>query len=234
MREVFAREGAAGFAHANTDVFGVSRSTWPVAADARFAFAGALSLTLLLWIPLIVFGSLGTNNKDLGQVEWSFEWLYTFPISSRALFASKMLVYSFLYPVVWVFLLPFLVLVYVSAGTGWAALPMGVAGTIYIALLAGSLITILEVAMRKYFSLSHLKSFQALFTVLGFGSLLIFYACSNSTAIDNLLIRQARSLPVWFVWNPFSLPLTRQSRNQRGYGLLCRNGTETVDRMPCR
>jgi ABC-2 type transport system permease protein len=207
MREVFAREGAAGFAHANTDVFGVSRSTWPVAADARFAFAGALSLTLLLWIPLIVFGSLGTNNKDLGQVEWSFEWLYTFPISSRALFASKMLVYSFLYPVVWVFLLPFLVLVYVSAGTGWAALPMGVAGTIYIALLAGSLITILEVAMRKYFSLSHLKSFQALFTVLGFGSLLIFYACSNSTAIDNLLIRQARSLPVWFVWNPFSLPL---------------------------
>jgi ABC-2 type transport system permease protein len=207
MRDVFAREGAAGFAHANAEVFGVSRSTWPVAADARFAFAGALSLTLLLWMPLVVFSSLGTNNKDLGQVEWSFEWLYTFPIPSHALFASKVLVYSFLYPLVWVFLFPFLVLVYVSAGAGWAALPMGAAGTIYIALLAGSLITILEVVMRKYFSLSHLKSFQALFTVLGYGSLLIFYACSNSTVIDNLLIREARSLPVWFVWNPFSLPL---------------------------
>jgi ABC-2 type transport system permease protein len=207
MRDVFAREGAAGFTHPGSEDFWTSSKTWPVAADAKSVFLAALSLILLLWIPLIVFGSLGTNNKDLGQMEWSFEWLSTFPISARALFTSKLLVYSLLQPLVWVFLLPFLVLVYVSAGFGLAALPLGAAAMLYTALLAGALVTILEVAMRKFLSLSQLKNFQALFTVLGTGSLLIFYACSNSTLIDNFLVRQARSLPAWISWNPFSLPL---------------------------
>jgi len=61
--------------------------------------------------------------------------------------------------------------------------------------------------MRKYLSLSRLKSLQALFTVLGTGSLLLFYASSNSTLIDGFLIRQTRFLPVWATWNPFSLPI---------------------------
>lgn len=207
MREVFAREGASGFTHSSSQGFWVSSNTWPLGQDAKSVFLVALSLVLLLWIPLIVLGSLGTNNKDLGQVEWSFEWLSTFPISTRALFTSKLLVYSLLHPLVWVFLLPFLILIYVSAGCGLAALPLGIAATIYIALLAGSWITILEVAMRKYLSLSHLKNVQALFTVLGTASLLFFYASSNSTLIDRFLVRQARSLPTWITRNPFSLPL---------------------------
>lgn len=207
MREVFAEQGSAGFAHLDSAGFWISRNTWPLATEAKSVFLIALSLVLLLWIPLIVFGSLGTNNKDLGQVEWSFEWLSTFPISVRALFASKLLVYSLLHPLVWLFLLPFLILVYVAAGMGWAALPLGIAGAIYIALLAGALITILEVAMRKYLSRSRLKSLQALFTVIGTASLLIFYSSSNSTVIDGFLVRQARSLPAWATWNPFSLPL---------------------------
>ena len=207
MREVYAQQGSAGFAHTDSGGFWVSKNTWPGGSDAKSVFLIALGLVLLLWMPLIVFGSLGTSNKDLGQVEWSFEWLSTFPISTRALFGSKLLVYSLLHPLVWVFLLPFLILVYVAAGFGWAALPLGMVATIYTAVLAGAFITILEVAMRKYLSLSRLKSFQALFTVLGTGSLLIFYASSNSTVIDGFLVRQAHSLPTWIAWNPFALPL---------------------------
>ena len=207
MREVYAQKGSAGFARVDSGGIWVSRGTWPTDASARSVFLLALSLILFLWIPFIVFGSLGTNNKDLGRVEWSFEWLSTFPISARALFASNLLVAAFLQPLVWVFLSPFLILVYVSAGMGWAAVPFGIGGMIYVALLAGALITLLEVAMRKYLSLGRLKSFQALFTVLGTAALLLFYASSNSTVIDNFLVQQARKLPSWSVWNPFSLPL---------------------------
>jgi ABC-2 type transport system permease protein len=207
MRDVFAREGAAGFTPSNAQPFWVSSRTWPLSQDARSVFLISLSLVLLLWIPLIVFGSLGTNNKDLGQVEWSFEWLSTFPISMRALFASKLLAHAFLHPLVWVFLLPFFILIYVSAGCSLSAFPLGLGATIYMALLAGALVTIFEVAMRKYLSLSHLKNFQALFTVLGSASLLFFYASSNSTLIDSFLVRRARALPTWVTWNPFSLPL---------------------------
>ncbi|MGA7633599.1 MAG: CPBP family intramembrane glutamic endopeptidase [Terriglobales bacterium] len=207
MRDVFARQGADGFTQSNSQTFWVSSHTWPLSQDAKSVFLISLNIVLLLWIPLIVFGSLGTNNKDLGQVEWSFEWLSTFPISTRALFASKLLAHALLHPLVWVFLLPFLILIYVSAGCGLAAFPLGVAATIYITLLAGALVTILEVAMRKYLSLSHLKNFQALFTVLGTASLLFFYASSNSTLIDSFVVREARSLPTWVTRNPFSLPL---------------------------
>ena len=56
-----------------------------------------------------VFLALGVNNNDLSQVEWSFEWLYTFPVSARALFVSKVFAYSFLDQLVWWLLFPFAV-----------------------------------------------------------------------------------------------------------------------------
>src|SRR5258708_3882837 len=121
MREVFAKKGAAGFAASGAPTLHVSAETWPRDGEARNVFLRTLGVVVLLWIPAMVFGSLGTNNKDLGQVEWSFEWLYTFPASARALFASKLFGYSFFNPIAWLFFLPFLILAYVSGGRGWMA-----------------------------------------------------------------------------------------------------------------
>jgi ABC-2 type transport system permease protein len=205
MREVFAKKGAAGFTASSTGAFRVSPDTWPRDAGAKNIFFRVLGLIVLLWIPAMVFGSLGTNNKDLGQVEWSFEWLYTFPASARALFASKIFSSSFFNPIAWLFFLPFLILVYVAGGWGWMAVVIGFTAFVWVLVVVGAVTTICEVVMRKFLSLSQLKNIQALFTVLAMVSLLLAFASSISKPLDDFLIRRASS-GVWS-WNLFSLPL---------------------------
>ncbi|GEM_PF-862003 len=207
MEEIFRYQGVSGFAPAQTDAFHVSAATLPRAPAARAVFIGILSLLFVLWIPLSVSLALGFNNKDLSQVEWSLEWLYIFPVPARALFLSRLLVYSIFDQMVWWLLLPFSLFAFIAAGYGWAAMPLGVAATIYLALLAGSISTVAEVILRKYLSLHRLKNAQALFTVLGTLCLLIFYAAMFSTPIVDLLARIAGSNPVLLACNPIALAL---------------------------
>ena len=207
MHDVFARDGAAGFAPRPRETFWVSSETWPSEAPPNSVFLRSLSLLVLLWMCFIVFGSLGMNNKNLGEVEWKFEWLYTFPASARALFASNLFVYSFLNPLVWLFFYPFLVLIFVAGGYGFAALALGLAVLLYLSVVAGSLCTFLEVALRKLLTLGQLKNVQALFTVLGTASLLLIYASCLSKPLDDFLVARATAMPEFLVWNPFSLPL---------------------------
>lgn len=207
MREVFNEKGAAGFTPLDKNVFWISGHTWPRETQPSSVFFRVLSLIALLWISFIVFGSLGLNNKNLGEVEWNFEWLYTFPASTRALYTSKLFVYSFLNPLVWLFFFPFLVLIYVASGYGFMAIPVGLAALLYLSILAGSLSTFLEVALRKLFTLSQLKNMQALFTILGTVSLLLVYAACLSKPLDDFLVARATSMPWFLTWNPFSLPL---------------------------
>jgi len=207
LHDVFEREGSGGFTVRADATFWVSSSTWPREAKPNSIFLRSLSLIVLLWMPFIVFGSLGLNNKNLGEVEWNFEWLYTFPASARALFSSKLFVYSFLNPLVWVFFLPFLILTFFSSGFGYMAIPVGLVAMLYVSILAGALCTILEVALRKFLSLNQLKNIQALFTVLGTVSLLLIYASSISKPLVDFIVARATAIPAFLVWNPFSVPL---------------------------
>jgi len=216
MRERFSAKGASGFSGAKTALF-VSAATAPPGPEARTVFFRSLSLLLALWIPLIVFLALGVNNNDLGQVEWSFEWLYTFPVSARALFVSKVFAYSFLVQLVWWILFPFAVLVYIAGGSGYAAVPFGFAATLCLAIPAGCISTVVEVALRKFLSLDRLKNAQALFTVLGTVCVLIFYASMFSPAIATMLVHRAASMPELTTWNRFFLPLMVGNPAPRGW-----------------
>jgi membrane protease YdiL (CAAX protease family) len=206
MHKVFDAKGAAGFTASSTRILRVSAQTWPREDPAKGAFLRVLGLVVLLWTLAIAFGALGTNNKDLGQVEWSFEWLYTFPVSARALFASKVFSYSFINPIAWPFFLPLLIMVYVAGGRGWLAVPLAMAAFVWILILVGSICTIGEVVMRKFLSLSQVKNIQALLTVFGMALLLLVIASGVSKPVDDFLVGLAASLK-FLSWNPFSLPL---------------------------
>lgn len=205
MHRAFDQKGAAGFT--DQSQLWISAETWPRGGQPSFIFLRSLSLIVLLWMSFFVFGSLGLNKKNLGVVELSFEWLYTFPVSTRALFASKLFVYSFLNPAVWLLFFPLLVLVYIAAGYGLGAIFPGMAALIYLSVLAGALCTFLEVALRKLLNLSQLKNIQSLFTMLGTTSLLLFFAAFLSQSFDNFLIARAATMPQGLDWNPFTLPL---------------------------
>jgi len=207
MHEVFDEKGAAGFTDRVSEGVWASRGTWPSSAQASSIFLRSLCLIVFLWVSFIVFGSLGLNNRNLGQIEWNFEWLYTFPASARALYAAKLSVYSFLNPVVWFFLLPLLILLYAAGGYGFSAIIAGLAVVLYLSLLAGAVCTILEVVLRKFLSLGQLKNVQALFTVVGTISFLLTYAGGLSKSFDDFLVARATAMPEGLAWTPFSLPL---------------------------
>ena len=207
MRERFAREGASGFVEASPNLFAVSQTTWPSAGTPQALFIRALAFLLAFLTPTLVCTSLGTTNKDLGQLEWSFEWLYTFPVSSRALFASRLLGYSLLNQFVWWLLFPFAVLIYVAGGFGWSAAPIGFGVALYLALVSGAVTLLIEVGLRKFFNVGQIKNIQALFTVAGAGSFLLFFAALLSKPVGGFLLRATSSLPTLMLWNPLSVPL---------------------------
>jgi len=219
MRERFIQKGASGFVGTGADFF-VSAETLPHTPEARGVFLRSLSLLFALWVPIIVCMALGMNNKDLGQVEWSFEWLYTFPVSGRALFVSRVFVYSFLDQLVWWLLFPFSVLVYVACGSGYGAILFGFGATLYLAISAGCVSTVAEVGLRKFLSPDRLKNAQALLTAFGTACFLTFYAAMFSPVIIAFLIHRAASMPALMTWNPFFLllmvgnPVLRQWQRQ--------------------
>lgn len=207
MREVFAARGAQGFTHRGVETIWVTSETWPRDDEAKFLFFRSVSIIALVWMGMMIFVPLGLNNRNLGQLEWSFEWMFTFPVPGRAVFASRIFGYSTLNPLVWLFFLPFLILTYIAGGAGWMAVPLGVFAMLYLSFLAGSITTILELALRKYLSLSQIKNVQALCTVFGTAGVLLCYASSLSKPLDEFLVRVGGKLPEFLVWNPVSLPL---------------------------
>ena len=62
--------------------------------------------------------TLGSRNQDLGQVEWSTEWLFTLPASSRALFGAQIVGHALVDPFSWVGTIPLLLVMYRSSGCG--------------------------------------------------------------------------------------------------------------------
>lgn len=207
MRDLFAQKGASAFDASDPRDAWVSSETWPKAPGAESLFSRSLMLIILLWIVLLVCLTLGIGAKDLGQLEWSFEWLYSFPASASSLFASKLLVYSLTNPLAWVLFFPFLIMVFVASGCGFMALPLGLLAAVYLLLLAGSLATILEVMLRKFLSLSQIKNVQALFTTLGSAGLLVIYALGLSKPLRDFLLQHVARVPDFIGLSPFSLPL---------------------------
>jgi len=207
MEQVFAERGPEGFVStAQQNVF-LTPGTWP-GSDREPLFLSGTGLLLLLFTCSLGFTALGIGNKDLGQVEWSFEWLYTFPVSTRSLFASKLSTYLLLGTAGWL-LFPLLGALYADAGWSfWGpGLPLAAAAGLYLLVLVASGAMAVEVAARKFLSLSQLKNLQALFTVLGMVFLFLYFGCSTSQPVADFLVRLARPLPALFAWNPAELPV---------------------------
>jgi len=207
MHAAFEKDGAKAFSVKFGSHLFADGETWPRAEAPGMVFQNTLGLLVLLFVPMFICLWLGMNNKDLGQVEWSFEWLYGFPVSTRALLASRLVIYSLFNPPVWMFIFPFLIMVFYTAGHGLASVPLGLAATLYLSVLAGSLTMLLEVLLRKFLNLSQLKNLQALFTVTGTIFLLLYLASLFSQPLETFLVGEAKKLPDSFAWNPLSFYL---------------------------
>jgi membrane protease YdiL (CAAX protease family) len=205
------RGSSAFYSGGNAHLF-MSSDDWPAGGQEK-SFLCALGLLLGLFSLATVAMSLGLNNKDLGQVDWAFKWLYTLPVSTRALYFTQLINGAVFNSQAWIFLLPLLIRAFLVSAWGWGSLFEALAVYAYYLIICGSLTLLIEVAARKYLKLSQLKSLQALFTVCGMAFLLAYLACAFSRPVAEFYASLASYLPALALRQPFSLPAFLLARN---------------------
>jgi len=173
----------------------------------RSLLVHALGVVLLILAGARHCWTLGSRNQDLGQVEWSTEWLFTLPASTRNLFGAQILGHAFVDPFAWIGTIPLLLVTYLSTGYGWAfALPAALCNSIYLSLIMAAFRVVSETALRKSLAPARLKNFQALFTLVGIVLLFLLFALARSQEVTQWVIRLASLGSPFLIWNPFSLP----------------------------
>ncbi len=173
----------------------------------RSVLIHALGLILLILAGARHCWTLGSRNQDLGQVEWSTEWLFTLPASSRTLFGAQIFGHAFVDPFSWIGTIPLLLVIYLSSGAGWAfAVPAALGNSLYLGLIMASLRILSETWLRKHFAPARLKNFQALFTLVGIVLLFLLFALARSQEVIEWVVRLAQTRSPLLIRNPLSIP----------------------------
>lgn len=202
----FRLQGRDGFAFFHFGLFALRQEVWPKTEAGQILFSQVLSLILILLPVSLVFLHLGVINRELGQVEWSFEWLFTFPVPARVLFLGRLLAWL-VNPTLWFFIYPFITLVDIAAGFKAWSLLVAIPATLYIGVVSGSVSIVMEILLRKFLPLSKLKNAQALFTILGALTVFAYLTISASRPTIELIIEHRAFITFPLAWLPTSLPL---------------------------
>lgn len=213
--KAFDRTGAKGFRiekHAMEGMPIPTTDAWPE-RDRVPGMLMAVGAVIALMALSVLFMSLGSANQDLGKVEWSLEWLFTFPVPARVLFLAKVFEYTFANPFTWFLFFPFFFVLMFCAGFSWWSVPIGIAASLYAGLLTGSARVFLETWLRKTFALNRVKNFQAVFTLLGILLFFVVIGASGSKRAAAFAVQSVPDVPAAALWNPLSVP-----------ALLCHDG----------
>jgi len=208
MRSALHEGGLAGFEiiqDRSRSGFWPDRNYWPAQENSE-TMVTCLGFVLTLLAIGALFGDLGIRNADLGKLEWDSEWLFSFPVSSQALFGMNIIEYSLLNFFCWAFILPYLFVVFWSSGYGWWGLPLALLGTACISVILASIRVIIETWLRKTFSRKGIRNFQAVFTVIGIVSVMGSLAVAMPGQASRLL-QVVKSFPGPLIWSPISLPI---------------------------
>jgi len=166
----------------------------------------AVGVLLTLLFAIVVTTGLGMANQNLAKVEWDMEWLFTFPVPSRALFLAKVFQYAVVNGWGWVVVAPFLLGVFIIGGYGWWAVPLALIAATCFNFLTGSAHMVIEVAIRTYLPMRRVKSVQALATVVGLVLLYAMLSLGFSPTCLKPIVATADALSGVVLWLPWSLP----------------------------
>jgi hypothetical protein len=201
----FHKNGAAGFRPTKHRGLAVLIPSWPEAEDEALFIRGAALLLLCLGV-CVLLSSLGSTNQDLGRVEWSMEFLFTLPVSSKVLFTAKSFEYVLGDFYTWLLTFPFLLAFFLCAGLGWGALPISLAAAAGVGLMLGAVRAVTETWLRIKFSVFQLKNIQAACTFFGILSFFFLLWVVMARPTPMFFLDWAAALPSLALWNPFSMP----------------------------
>ena len=177
------------------------------APELRAAIAGGGTLLLSLLMLILATITIGSANWELGRAAWSFPWLLTFPVPTRAIVLAKIGEYTLVQVLPWFTVFPLCWQLLRAVGWGGPAPLLAIAATLGCAALIGSLRFLLETWLRLRFSLQTVRSVQgtcALFGLAGFG--LLFSLVMTGGTPSWFLALSERAAPI-ASWLPTGWPL---------------------------
>lgn len=181
------------------------RRYWAVAENSPL-MVRVVGLFLFLFALSALLVELGIRNMDLGRVEWDLAWLFTLPVRARTVFAAKVTTYAISAIFLWMFVAPFLLAAFFSAGYGAWSVPLALGCALCIGFVLASLRVSVEVWLRKHFSRNGIRNFQALASVAGTLVLVVCYLPTGRVAVIDRVAQILSGAPGWAFWQPFSLP----------------------------
>ena len=195
------RRGLAGFVRKEKPL-----TAWE-SAELRPLLLRCLGVIFLVFAGMRYLWSMGSQNQDLGRVEWSTEWLFSMPASARKLFGAQILGHTLVDPFSWIAAVPFLATDYYWAGLSWGWIALGaVFNSLCLGAIMASLRIGTETFLRKRLAPARLKNLQALFTVTGICLLFFLIGLGRSPQLLSWVLRAARGGSALLISNPFSLP----------------------------
>lgn len=204
LQEVYREKGRDGFAQVKKCTMMVRAWEHP---ETKPILLRAMGMLLLLIAACRYFIGLGSSNKDLGKVEWTTEWLFTFPAPAHHLFAAQILGHALVDPISWMGIFPFLTVLFRSSGMAWGvSLPAALCGALYLSLVMAALRVTTETWLRKRLAPGRLKNLQALFTLLGIVTMFALFLLTRGGSFCAGWVEVARKGSWAWVLNPFSLP----------------------------
>lgn len=204
--KLFRERGAEAFQRDEFRMW-VDGNTWPTSSGEETRFLAACGSFLFLLLVAVLAMSLGMGNKDLGRVEWGMEWMFTFPVSTRSLAAARIMEFTLVNPLGWFMVFPFLLMFFVAGGFGWWALPLGLVVALFLNILVAVARCLIETWVRLKFTVARAKNAQAVFTLLGFLTLMAALYPAVAPELPEWVGDLLASVPTAATWLPSALPL---------------------------
>lgn len=161
------RDGLEGFVEFD-EVFEIFEPVEEFSSPAaRQYFVEAIATILALLFLTALLMTLGSGNQDLGRVDWSFEWLFQFPVPARGLMLAKLCEYTIINPMSWLLVSTFSGTLFFSVGLGWTSIPLALVATLVFATSVAAFRLAIETWLRLNWPMSRVKNVQATCTIVG-------------------------------------------------------------------
>ena len=171
------------------------------AEDGAARFAGALGILITVLFAALLAQSLAGEGWHLGEVGWTLEWLFGFPVASRSLFLALVLQRAVVNGFGWVVFLSLWGCLFVALGAGWSALALAPVAALASNLSLAALHVAIETGLRRLLSPPRLRNVQAVAVALGTLLLLTAFIPAYHEGASHWLVNHAAGWTLYLPWN---------------------------------
>jgi membrane protease YdiL (CAAX protease family) len=181
-----------------------SGESWAQATRRRNAIA-SLTGSIVLAFAVSWFFRATSAFRSLRLGDAHLDFLFTFPVSARGIFAAEWIMYSITSGGIWLLATPLFTTLFWSVGLGWWGIPIAIAVAAYFAALCGALVLLAESLLRRYVSPARIAIVEVICVTAG--SLAFMALVLSSGSGNDVFVATMRRFGSVLVWVPSSWPL---------------------------